>query len=220
MQISTPPQYYDGQRSDMLGLVPLSARRVLEVGCGRGAFAALLKARQQVEIVGVEIVEDVAQDARGVVDRIIIADIERDSLDFGKSDFDCIVLNDVLEHLRDPWAVLIRLRAQLAVGGCVVASIPNIRYFPTLKALVLQKEWKYVESGILDWTHLRFFTEKSIHALFKDSGYELVSCDGLHPMEFPWKFRLFNWILGNRFHDMMFKQFACLARKRPDSPTT
>jgi len=121
------------------------------------------------------------------------------------------VCNDVLEHLPDPWTVLRQAHGLLNPGGVVVASIPNLRYFPVLKDLVLRGEFEYQRDGVLDRTHLRFFTRKSIGRLFEDTGYSVRAVEGLRGIVFPWKFGLLNRMLGRRFEDSRYLQFACIA---------
>jgi 2-polyprenyl-3-methyl-5-hydroxy-6-metoxy-1,4-benzoquinol methylase len=112
-----------------------------------------------------------------VLDRVVCGDVEAVALDFPEGYFDCVVCADVLEHLRDPWAVLRRLRPLVAEGGCVVASIPNLQHLkPVLK--ILLDRFEYEEAGLLDSTHLRFFTLSTIRGLFRETGYrvERVEC--------------------------------------------
>ena len=78
------------------------------------------------------------------------------------NNFDVVIFNDVLEHFENPWAVLENVKTKLNASGVVVASIPNVAYITNLVELILKKDWRYKpEGGILDKTHLRFFTKKS-----------------------------------------------------------
>lgn len=102
-------------------------------------------------------------------------------LPYGRGYFDCIILADVLEHLEDPLSTLRRLRGYLSPKGIVVASIPNVRYYGVINMLV-EGRWKYEDSGILDRTHLRFFTRKEMESLFRDAGFEITGiCGNLDP---------------------------------------
>lgn len=165
--------YYRNARPDVVGMVPAGVRRVLEVGCGAGRTAALLKGRAGVaEVVGVELSPGAAAEAASVLDRVVCGDVETLALDFPAGHFDCVVCADVLEHLRDPWAVLRRLRPFVAEGGAVVASIPNLQHLkPVLK--ILTDRFQYEEAGLLDSTHLRFFTLSTIRTLFAETGYRV-----------------------------------------------
>jgi 2-polyprenyl-3-methyl-5-hydroxy-6-metoxy-1,4-benzoquinol methylase len=91
-----------------------------------------------------------------------VANLDKDELDLPEEAFDCIVCNDVLEHLITPWQVLGKLAILLKPGGHFVASIPNVQYWGVLKDLVFEGDWRYADEGVLDVTHLRFFTRRSI----------------------------------------------------------
>jgi SAM-dependent methyltransferase len=192
--------------------VPASARRILDIGCGAGAFGAALKMRnERLSVTGVEIDPESAEAARARLDLVFTGDAAAALPRLQDQNFDVIVLNDVLEHVVDPEALLRQLRAHVADGGCVVASIPNVREFFTVKDLVLRGRWDYVDEGILDRTHLRFFTRASLPGLFERGGYELESVAGINRSGST-KFKLFNLLSLGRFSDMGYLQFACVAR--------
>jgi 2-polyprenyl-3-methyl-5-hydroxy-6-metoxy-1,4-benzoquinol methylase len=104
---------------------------------------------------------------------VIVGDIDGDILPFGKGFFDCILYGDVLEHLRNPWGVLDRHREILRDGGTIICSIPNIRYYGVLRSLIFKGRWDYTPLGILDRTHLRFFTLKTIEDMLRETGFEV-----------------------------------------------
>jgi 2-polyprenyl-3-methyl-5-hydroxy-6-metoxy-1,4-benzoquinol methylase len=128
--------------------------------------------------------------------------------------FDCIVFNDVLEHLMDPWKVLSDSKKLLAPGGCVVASIPNMRFYDVLKQLIVNKQWQYKEAGIMDFTHIRFFTVESIRDMFVKSGYRVVVLKGINYEKMPFFYYLLNLLTLNAFGDLRYVQYACVARLR------
>lgn len=206
--------YFEQRRQEMLAYIPLTAKRVLEVGCGSGAFAAYLKSQRSVEVVAIEAHPAAAEAARPRVDRLIHSSIEEATPQLAGEIFDCVVFNDVLEHLVDPWASLLRIRPLLSDSGRVVASIPNMRYFPVLKELVLRGQWEYQQQGVLDRTHLRFFTAHSMRQLFTSTGFTVQTLEGINGIEFPWKLGLLNLLTGKRLQDTRFQQFACVATKR------
>lgn len=165
--------YYECARPEILPHVPLHARRVLDVGCGAGAFAWTLKRyRPNVEITGIEIVPAAAEKARRILENVIVGNIEEIDLPFAPDCFDCIVCADVLEHLTDPVAALRKLAHVLAPDGVIVVSIPNVHYFAVLDTLS-QGRWPYMDRGILDRTHLRFFSHDEIAQLVRDAGLEV-----------------------------------------------
>jgi GT2 family glycosyltransferase/tetratricopeptide (TPR) repeat protein/2-polyprenyl-3-methyl-5-hydroxy-6-metoxy-1,4-benzoquinol methylase len=163
--------YYDMPRPEVLAIIPRTARRVLDVGCGAGNLGATLKARQPTEVVGIEVVPEIADIARSRLDQVIVGDIESLDLRLQAGSFDCVIFADVLEHLRDPLSVLRRTR-DCVNGGKVIASIPNARHHSVVSSL-LDGNWTYETAGLLDATHLRFFTRREIEKLFFRAGYRI-----------------------------------------------
>lgn len=212
-----PAEYYTQTRAEIARLIPPSAARVLDIGCGAGVFGQILKDERNVEVWGIELLPGVAEQARARLDHVLAGPAEACVARLPDAFFDCIVCNDVLEHLVDPYALLAALRAKMALGGVVVASIPNIRYFRTLFALVARGEWRYTESGTLDKTHLRFFTQSSIAEMFTSLGYEIVSMQGINPTA-SWKVAIFNTLTLGFFSDTRYLQFACVARPSARKP--
>lgn len=172
---TNPPKntYYEHARSEILELIPPTAHRVLDVGCGAGALGSSVKSRQTAEIHGVELVSQVAEVARTRLDKVLTRTIEDALPELSDSYYDCIVIADVLEHLVDPWAVLCELKNKLAPEGKIVASLPNIQNWEILSDLI-QGRWDYRDEGILDRTHLRFFTRKSVEELFWGAGFRIA----------------------------------------------
>jgi 2-polyprenyl-3-methyl-5-hydroxy-6-metoxy-1,4-benzoquinol methylase len=161
----------DSSHNLVMGLVPPGAR-VLEFGCATGYMSEALKTRLGCSVTGVELFAEAAEYARAHCNRVILGDAE--NLDFnhllGADRFDAILFADVLEHLRDPGAVLVRVRPFLADDGAVIASIPNVAH-GSVRLALLHGEFRYRDVGLLDRTHLRFFTRDSIQDLFEASGY-------------------------------------------------
>ncbi len=208
--------YYRNPRPEMLDIIPAEVSVLLEVGCGEGAFAANLKAVRAeagtpVEVWGVEMDETAAGKAAAVLDRVLQGDVAEVLSDLPAGHFDCIVLNDVIEHVPDPGALLRSLRPLLKPGGRLVASIPNVRYFFNVVDLAVHGRWDYTEEGILDRTHLRFFTRSSMIRLFEDCGFNVEATVGINPTGSV-KFGLVNLLTLGRWSDMKYLQFACLAR--------
>jgi len=203
----------------MLEYVPSLCRRVLDVGCGTGNFGASIRKRTGCEVWGVESNAESIQKAEQNIDKVFHGYFGPE-LDLPPGYFDCIVFNDVLEHMLDPASALVITRALLSSGGCIVASIPNIRQFPTVWKLVIGGDWQYQEIGILDKTHLRFFTRLSTMRLFQEAGFEIQRIDGINPFcssgyddNALWRrYSLFSWLPINRIKDMRYQQFAIVAK--------
>jgi SAM-dependent methyltransferase len=211
--------YFTHSRPEMLPFVPSGARTILDVGCGAGAFGAALKARRSDAVVtGVEIDPRAAEAARARLDRVLTGDALAALASLGDERFDTIVLNDVLEHVVDPEALLRDLAAHVAAGGCVVASIPNVREFFTVVDLALRGRWEYTDEGILDRTHLRFFTRASLDGLFGRGGFALERVVGINRTGSA-KFKLFDLLTLGRFSEMGYLQWACVARPRDPGGT-
>lgn len=206
-------KYYSYSRPEIIKLVPLSVKKVLDIGCGEGLFLSSLKKRSQIETWGVEINHDASVVAKINADKIIEGDICNIIDYLPESYFDCVVFNDILEHLVDPYSILEKIKAKLNKDGIVICSIPNIRYFDVLIDLLFKKQWKYEDSGVLDRTHLRFFTKKSIIDMFDDLGYEIIKIEGIHRVKM-WKLILINMLTLGFFKDSVYIQFACIVKPK------
>jgi 2-polyprenyl-3-methyl-5-hydroxy-6-metoxy-1,4-benzoquinol methylase len=178
--------YFDTLRDEIEPLVPENPSVVMDIGCGKGVTSHWLKQiRPNITTVGVEIDKSVAAVAAAVVDTVLVVDIDKDmeALAGYKGRVDLLLLLDVLEHLHDPWARLMELKSLLAPSGVVIASIPNVRNLKVLGPLILKGEWQYRSSGILDRTHLRFFTRRSVVELFAGAGYEVQKVASTGPLQ-------------------------------------
>ena len=155
----------------VLGLVEPGSR-VLEFGCASGYMSEALRDRLGASVVGVELDAEAAQLAAVHTERVLVGDAEELDLEaeLGGERFDAILFADVLEHLRDPAALLRRARQFVAEGGVVIASIPNIAH-ASVRLALLGGSFQYRDEGLLDAGHLRFFTREGIQDLFESSGY-------------------------------------------------
>lgn len=163
--------------TDLLAMVPTTARRVVEVGCMHGALAQAVRQRQPgVQYVGIDIDPDYAQVAAAYCNEAIAANIE--TLDEPRFDAlfpsDCWIFGDCLEHLRDPWAVLRRIRRRIDADGCMLVCIPNAQHW-SLQMRLAAGEFRYEDSGLLDRTHLRWFTRITLHEMFEQTGWHAES---------------------------------------------
>jgi 2-polyprenyl-3-methyl-5-hydroxy-6-metoxy-1,4-benzoquinol methylase len=168
------PSYYENARTELLDLLPRPPQRLLDIGCAAGATSAEAKRRwPSVTTIGIEVVEEVAAQAVGRLDRVIAGSAE--ALDLGAEGIagvDAVLLGDVLEHMIDPWSFLARLRPIVAPGGCIAASIPNVSNFWLIEELAAGR-FDYADEGLLDRTHLRFFTRSTIEKMFGAAGYHI-----------------------------------------------
>jgi 2-polyprenyl-3-methyl-5-hydroxy-6-metoxy-1,4-benzoquinol methylase len=153
---------------------------VLDVGCGLGGFGyALRRVDPTRTIWGIETDPGAAERAAPHYDKVLVGPFP-DVLAGHDAAFDCLVFNDVLEHLVDPWTALGAGVRRLSPGGTVLASIPNVRFVGTVLGLVLRGDWSYADTGVLDRTHLRFFTRKTAVSLFRGCGLDVDLVRGIH----------------------------------------
>jgi spore maturation protein CgeB/tetratricopeptide (TPR) repeat protein len=170
--IEKPENYYKNIRHDLIPLVPEDANCILEVGCAEGMTGNELKKRPGVFVAGIENNEIAAEMARKVLDDVITGDIESMDIPYSPSAFDCIIFADVLEHLVNPLDVLKKMSKLLKKDGTVIMSIPNVQFYGVVHQLI-EGNWTYQKEGILDETHLRFFTFKEIEKLVKEAGLSI-----------------------------------------------
>jgi O-antigen biosynthesis protein len=167
------PTYSSIQRSEVIALLdshpPETALRVLELGCACGATLLEIKNRfPNAELYGIELNVGAVAIGRQFADiRPMDAALP---LDYPEQYFDYVITADILEHLVDPWRVVANIRPHLKETGSVIASIPNIMHVSVMRDL-LNGRFPYQDAGILDRTHLRFFTLTEIDGLFADAGY-------------------------------------------------
>ncbi len=164
--------YYENERPEIARLVPQSAMMILDVGCGKGRLGASLKTGLPGrKVFGIEYVPSVAEEAKALLDEVLIGDLQTMTIPFPKETFDCMVFGDILEHLLDPEAVLRKLKLHLKRDGVIVCSIPNIRHYTSF--LKILSGWEYDDYGLFDRTHLRFFSLTTMKGLLHRSGFRV-----------------------------------------------
>ena len=205
--------YYSLSRPDVAAFVPKKIKTILDVGCSQGAFLELVKIQTGAETWGIEVVSEIAEKAKHKVDHIFEGKIEDVINSIPDGYFDCISFNDVLEHLLEPTDVLKAIKHKLSVNGIIIASIPNVRFVFNLRDLLIHKDWQYTDSGILDSTHLRFFTQKSMKRMFEEAGFDMTKQIGINKI-ISKKFQLLNLLTFGFLNDTQYLQFVCIAEKK------
>lgn len=162
--------YYDGERPDLVEMIPEMVRKILDVGCAMGGYGrGLKKSRPDIWVTGVEMNPVMAKRAKVYYDHIVEGKIEDTAFE---DDFDLINCGDVMEHLYDPWNMLHQLGKLLRKGGYLVLSVPNAGHWTIIRDL-LNQEFEYVPVGLLCITHIRWFTENAIKKALADSGFQI-----------------------------------------------
>lgn len=195
--------------------LPSNAKMVLDIGCGRGNFAPQIKqVCPDAKVYGMEYEPAEAKLAEAHFERVWCGDIFALEEWGIKERFDVIIFNDVLEHLNDPWKCLRLIKTIMSENGRVVASIPNMRFWPIMSDLVWNADWRYREAGVMDATHLRFFTQTSMRRMFEESGYRVESMTGINDLGgLSKKWNILNTLTGGRFNDCKYPQFAVVAQR-------
>jgi SAM-dependent methyltransferase len=189
---------YDGQPNDpdevvgvISSMIPTGAR-VLDVGCGTGSVTKHVISNRGATVIGLEPDEARARRAR---ERGLVVHMVPLSADIIESlgEFDVVLFADVLEHLADPWSILTLAKSALAPDGRIVASVPNVAHW-SVRTDIVRGRFAYRESGIMDATHLRWFTEAGVRILFESAGVTVdaikatagydLSC---YMERFPWR---------------------------------
>ncbi len=208
-----PDSYYEGTRAEMLRYIPENVKKTLEIGCGYGFFSKLVKDNFNAECWAVEINDKAAQIASEKLDKVIKGDANKSLEKLPENYFDCVILNDVLGCIADPFYLLENIKRKLNSKGIVVASIPNVRHWNNLRAFAWRGEWDYRQVGILDSAHVRFYTYKSLGKIFQKLGYEILIMEGIRPTRNK-KFKVLNFLLWNKLWDAKYTQFACVIKPK------
>lgn len=212
-EFSKKKEYYSHARTDLIDMLPFIRGRFLEIGCGAGGTLEYLKSKGASYVAGIDINREAIDLAsqRGL-DFVLVANVEKNELPFKEKEFDCIILADILEHLYDPWDVLKKMTRYLKDDGYVLLSIPNIKQYQILMRLIFYNEWSYCEEGILDNTHIRFFTLKEIKRLLDLAALKIA--------ELRWvaasgrKVKILNTLLFNKLQSFRTVQYYILAHKK------
>jgi 2-polyprenyl-3-methyl-5-hydroxy-6-metoxy-1,4-benzoquinol methylase len=204
--------YYLQEKRFMFHLFPDGPNKVLDLGCGAGRVGkALLDSGKAVEVTGVEIFEPAAAETRKHYKAVHVGDIEEMTLDYNDY-FDVVVCGDVLEHLKEPAKVVKEIHRWLKPGGLIVCCVPNIRYWRISRDLIFKGDWEYVSEGIMDQTHLRFFTTKSFKRMLNKASFVIDHKDmriAVGPKQ-----RIFNQMTFGIFKEFLGFQILMTARKK------
>jgi 2-polyprenyl-3-methyl-5-hydroxy-6-metoxy-1,4-benzoquinol methylase len=208
-------EYFGHARTDVLAHLDRVPFRLLEIGCGAGATLAALRERGEVTAaMGVELDEAAAEAARAHFDVVLTGPVEGAPIEtkIPPGALDAVFCLDVLEHLVDPWTQVRRLSALLGPGGQLVVSVPNIRNGKFIRNLLFKGDFAYRDAGLLDRTHLRFFTRSTAIELVTAGGLELVKAVDARVYG-PGDAKYWLNRLGPLFVELNAKQWVLVAQK-------
>jgi 2-polyprenyl-3-methyl-5-hydroxy-6-metoxy-1,4-benzoquinol methylase len=180
---SKTARYFTAPRCSFIDPLPANpTARLLELGCGTGATGAY--ALQQGKCgwcCGIELCEGPAAEARKSLNQVIVGDIEEMTIDLLPASFDVLLVSHVLEHLRNPKSVLTKLHVLLRSGALVVSASPNVCHH-TMVRMLLRGRFDYQREGVMDETHLRWFSPATFRCLFEEAGYIVDHVGSASPM--------------------------------------
>jgi 2-polyprenyl-3-methyl-5-hydroxy-6-metoxy-1,4-benzoquinol methylase len=197
------PAYYGRERSSIVSRIPTGSHVICDLGCGTGTTGRrLLELGKAASVVGAELFEPAANEAAKYYQHVHVGDVESIPMPY-QNHFDYVLCGDVLEHLRDPYGLIGKIRGWLKPEGRLICSLPNIRNWRILADLIFKGQWEYQDSGILDRTHLRFFTRRTARKMLVDAGFAIES----HALLiYGRKKNLFNRVTGGLFIEFLATQ--------------
>ncbi len=205
--------YFKGYRDELKPFIPKGVKRVLEIGCGEGGFR--IHFADDVEYWGVEPNAQVAFLSKEKFHKVLNGTYDDVEEQIPNDYFDLVVCNDVIEHMVDHDVFFEKIKDKISSDGKILMSIPNVRYITNLLSLMFKKDWQYQDAGILDKTHLRFFTEKSLIRTLNEHNYEILKFERINKVKYK-SSRIIPQILLRLFgqSDTLYLQFGCLVKKR------
>jgi len=178
MSVDKGNWYFQKTRGEMVEFLPKDYSTVLEIGCGEGNFASHLRAGS--EIWGIEPSSSSSVIASGKMHRVLVGKWEEVADELADNYFDLVICNDVIEHMPNHDEFFLSIRDKIKSQGYLIGSVPNVRYYKHLYELLIQKDWRYRDYGILDNTHLRFFSEKSLRRTLINHGFIIEELTGIN----------------------------------------
>ncbi len=206
-----PKDYYRHARTEVLRHLPAGPLRILEVGCGEGGtLARIRELRPDVWLAGAELMK-LDSPLYAKLDQFEQINIEEQLPSITPGSIDVLLCLDVLEHLREPQQVLVRLATLLRPNALLIASLPNLQYVKVSLPLLFG-HFNYTDEGVLDRTHLRFFTRRSALRMLDEAGFNVQEVERLRIRDLRKLMGILLPLPGWR--DFWTKQFLFVARRR------
>jgi len=170
---------FSAPRDDLIALIPEGVKKVLDIGCAQGGLGKNLKKKKKdIEITGIELSPVLAKEANLVYDKVIVDDVEKIDIN---DKFDLVICGDIVEHLYNPWQILVKINKWLKKDGYFIGCVPNVGHWSIVKDL-LEGRFEYIPIGLLCVGHIRFFTEKSLKQMLNEAGFAI---ELWHKQKFP-----------------------------------
>jgi 2-polyprenyl-3-methyl-5-hydroxy-6-metoxy-1,4-benzoquinol methylase len=208
-----PAGYFGNSRLDIVAMLATDAdAAVLELGCGEGVTGqAALEGGKAGRYVGIELNQAAAAIAARRLSQVLVGDVGTLDLAGMEGQFDTLIVSEVLEHLVDPWGVLERLANCLKPGAAVYASSPNVSHYRVIAGLLVGR-FDYAPAGVMDRTHLRWFTPSSYRRIFEEAGFDV---DELGPLRrWSWRTRALRLLAGERLMHLHAEQIFLRGHRR------
>nr|WP_321356660.1 class I SAM-dependent methyltransferase [uncultured Draconibacterium sp.] len=204
-------EYYEDPRNEMEYFLTSAPKRSIEFGCSNGIFSERVKKKYKTETWGIDIDKESTDIAKTKMDKVFCGDALEIIEELPENYFDCLICNDFIEHVPSDRDFFKKIKKCLTDDAVLICSLPNIRHWKHFVRYFFLKDWKYKSHGILDYTHLRFYTKKSMKRAIKEWGFETELIKGIRPTKSPF-FYLFCLITLNFIGDMRYLQYAFRAK--------
>lgn len=205
-------EYYSLDRPEVFDMIINNPNSIVEFGCGFGELGKKIKSTWACNLIGVELNPVAKNYLLNYYDSYYIDNIENFNIEKLNQSFDCFIYADILEHLRNPEEILMFHLNFLKKNGQVIISIPNIRNLKIIYDLFIKGEWKYLDSGILDRTHYKFFTRKSILDMLNNVGLKVEKISS-NKDKFRFPKNIVSYIPSVIIPDLQVCQWIIRARK-------
>jgi 2-polyprenyl-3-methyl-5-hydroxy-6-metoxy-1,4-benzoquinol methylase len=203
--------YFSLERQIFKNAIPENGLRILDIGCGNGVLGAYFRNEQKCEVFGIDINENACMEAQKNLDGVLHANVEVIDLPYETEYFDTIIMGDVVEHLINPVIALKKLLLVLKPGGKIFITVPNIRNWKEVCNLVFHDKWEYDTWGILDYTHLRFFTKTSIVSMLQKGQINVI--DAQWVIQQPSKSNIINKLSFGLFEGFLASHTFLIVQK-------